>query len=295
MSYRPHSILLERNKMIVFLMLSGKETLQSIADRYDCTRENIRRILVNEGVTVRHGFRIRADKAKQKAEVQYKKLEINGIFGQVAKDYENGAIARELVSKYSLSEWRINQIIKRSGIMRRKGGFASIRGRVCENTSNIIALSKQGFRFTEIVSELNLKPGHVAAVRYRHGLGNSDRRAAQHLGPRMTNWPYLPNWSKQSDTGADLMRKVNAVVPRNFPDHMRADICQELIVRILSGEINIDSISEAFPVVLTDFRRLHPFKFAPISLDAPIRATDSRTLHDILSADDIRDRVDWVR
>jgi hypothetical protein len=63
--------------------------------------------------------------------------------------------------------------------------------------------------------------------------------------PRMVNpkqallaYPYI---STPRPEHADLLA-INAIVPKGIPDHMRADICQEIMVAILEGRTTLDAL-----------------------------------------------------
>lgn len=101
-----------------------------------------------------------------------------------------------------------------------------------------------------------------------------DRRVA------LSNYPYLRG---ADDDGARLIAAVNEIVPRTFPDHMRADVCQDLLLKVLEGECTISSLKDGSATAIRQYYKLHPGKFGPISLDAPIPGTDGLTLIDTIA------------
>lgn len=103
-----------------------------------------------------------------------------------------------------------------------------------------------------------------------------DRRIA------LSNYPYLRG---RDDDGARLIEAVNSVVPRTFPDHMRADICQDLLLSVLEGESTIEQLKAGTSSAVRKYYKLHPGKFGPISLDAPIPGTENLTLIDTIPSD----------
>jgi len=53
--------------------------------------------------------------------------------------------------------------------------------------------------------------------------------------------PRYPYIVVPRDEHADLLA-VNAIVPRSIPDHMRADMCQEIMVAILEGRTTLEML-----------------------------------------------------
>lgn len=95
------------------------------------------------------------------------------------------------------------------------------------------------------------------------------------------NYPYLRGEDK---TGA-MIEAVNAVVPRLFPNHMRADICQDLLLAILEGEATIQTLKDGSAKAIRKYYKLHPGKFGPVSLDAPVRGTENLRIGDLIAND----------
>lgn len=53
-------------------------------------------------------------------------------------------------------------------------------------------------------------------------------------------YPYI---AKAKPENADL-RAINAVVPANIPEHMRADICQEIMLAVLEGRTTLEQLQQ---------------------------------------------------
>jgi hypothetical protein len=96
-------------------------------------------------------------------------------------------------------------------------------------------------------------------------------------------YPFILHDPSKPKEGEELVRLVNAAVPASWPDFLRADVCQDLIVAILTGEISKD---ELHPGNVKEFStrvfRMHPTKYAPISLDAPVPGTDKQPWNEII-------------
>lgn len=105
-------------------------------------------------------------------------------------------------------------------------------------------------------------------------------------------YPYLAHNSERPDDGKELMKLVHSVVPREFPDHIRADICQEMIVSVLSGEVSRDNLHDHVRKHIRKVFKVNPTKYNEgegatgirLSLDAKLTfgLDDDRTLHDHL-------------
>ena len=95
-------------------------------------------------------------------------------------------------------------------------------------------------------------------------------------------YPFLMHDPKDTD-GGDLVVRVNNAVPKGLPEQIRADICQDIIVAILSGELSeseLDSGGDIRPFI-TAGRKLFADKWKHVSLDAPMFGDSSTTMHDV--------------
>ena len=63
------------------------------------------------------------------------------------------------------------------------------------------------------------------------------------LQPRLLVYPYLPHTSRNhAISGAELTLEVSSIVSRAFPDFMRADICQTVLLAILEGKASLNDL-----------------------------------------------------
>lgn len=85
--------------------------------------------------------------------------------------------------------------------------------------------------------------------------------------------------------GKELIEAINRIVPRTFQDYERADICQELLLAVLEGETTIENLKDGSAECIRRYYKMHPGKFGPASLDAPISGTEGLTLADVLTTD----------
>lgn len=111
-----------------------------------------------------------------------------------------------------------------------------------------------------------IKKGYIDGRPFRTWTPRGDRSS----GP--TCWPYL----NQTEEGyTDLLCRVNDAVPRSWPDYIRADVCQDIVVAILSGEISERDIALHTRSFIRRHFKMFPVKdFQTVSLDAPLRASN---------------------
>lgn len=106
-------------------------------------------------------------------------------------------------------------------------------------------------------------------------------------------YPFLAHRPKEGDAERRLVVDVNNAVPKHLPDWLRADICQDLIVAILSGEIRRDELQGSIKEYAAKVFKAHPIKYGPLSLDHPIFDDGNTTLADTISNEEYRERLGW--
>lgn len=113
---------------------------------------------------------------------------------------------------------------------------------------------------------------HLRDIAHCSGYARPDMTAYwQQIRRRV--WPYL-----QGDyVGCDsLVKVVNEVIPRSVPEHMRADICQDAVVAILSCEIPQSAVT--LKPFLTKWFKENVIGYHPLSLDQPSRYREGETV-----------------
>lgn len=110
-------------------------------------------------------------------------------------------------------------------------------------------------------------------------------------------YPYLrtTNTSEASRDGAELLSFVNNLIPRRIPDDIRADICQDMIVAILTGETTRSQLDKDHRSFISKIFAQYPWKYKWISFDAPLSDEGGRTLHDIMSTEDAESAFNAAR
>jgi regulatory Fis family protein len=100
-------------------------------------------------------------------------------------------------------------------------------------------------------------------------------------------YPYLLSNALE---GASLLETIHNLVPRSLSEAVRADVCQEMVLAVLSGEIEIENLSKYVRQYIKTQSAYLPSKYEA-SLDAPISLNDGHrySLIDTISTDDYND------
>lgn len=81
---------------------------------------------------------------------------------------------------------------------------------------------------------------------------------------------YYPFITKAPTEDHDLLLAVDALVPKSLLNEVRADVCQDMLVAILSGEATLENIKDAPKKYVSQFFRQSPSKYNHLSLDTPM-------------------------
>lgn len=87
------------------------------------------------------------------------------------------------------------------------------------------------------------------------------------LSPMAEFWPFVSTAPSEEH---DLLVSVDKLVPRSLAEDVRADICQDIIIALLSGEATLDNVRDALPRYIKWFFNQSPSKYSHLSLDALI-------------------------
>jgi len=105
-----------------------------------------------------------------------------------------------------------------------------------------------------------------------------------HLRPQRPQVPELyPYISGVPTAEHEMLMAVDAIVPKGLPNAVRSDVCQDMIVAILSGEVTMENLKGDLKKYLGQFWRMFPDKYGPISLDGVVPGTDDFRLIDTIS------------
>jgi hypothetical protein len=107
-------------------------------------------------------------------------------------------------------------------------------------------------------------------------------------GIRNLFYPYLVHDPEKDDGGKALVMLANELVPHTLPEQWRADVCQDLIIGILAGDIPLEHAQDYVQQKISAAFKILPTKFdeggIKISLNAPLHGddNDNRTLMDTI-------------
>jgi len=89
----------------------------------------------------------------------------------------------------------------------------------------------------------------------------------------LSAYPYLPTLPRFADAnGAALTIEVSGLVSRAYPDFMRADVCQIVLLAILEGQTSLDDLKGSPDVLrafVRSYRKSQDNPYMVGSLDAP--------------------------
>ena len=107
-------------------------------------------------------------------------------------------------------------------------------------------------------------------------------------------YPYLPKATNAG--GADLVLAVSALVSRAFPDFMRADICQTVLLAILEGKSTLSDLqgsADALRGFVRSYRKANDEPRSITSMDAPRFDDDDRSGHESTLPAGVINRLEW--
>jgi hypothetical protein len=125
--------------------------------------------------------------------------------------------------------------------------------------------------FTYTRSGVDVQARWALARSYaRYGKPHFDKHAP-------TVWPFEGAYDgKQRERGEleelpDVLMQVGEMVPRGMPETLRQDLCQDLIVAVLSGETTLDELQGGnLRHYIREAFRHHPLRYGRYSLDQPV-------------------------
>lgn len=105
---------------------------------------------------------------------------------------------------------------------------------------------------------------------------------------RNPNWPYLPEKVETVEPidGVEMLLAVDSIVPKNLPPIIREEVCQDMVLAILEGEITREELAERRQQFIKGVFKRYPLKYGHVSLDAPMWSDSGKTLHDVLTYED---------
>lgn len=152
-----------------------------------------------------------------------------------------------------------------------------------------------GYRFTlERVSLETHRHRNMGAGGWRTFVSKRVPRKPKLRVPREAKPPPLLYPFLIHDAGRpehNLLKKVNAAVPRGLSPDLRADVCQDLVVGILCGDFSEDNLELPAKEMIRRVYKMFPTKYGPISLDAKMGDTGLTILDTLSEEDSIWNRI----
>lgn len=122
-------------------------------------------------------------------------------------------------------------------------------------------------------SGLSLPPAWRAVIYTRRPLKVRERQSP-------LQYPYLVETKGEH---IDLLT-VNALIPRGLPDHVRADVCQEIMLALWEKKVELSELKKAPSLVRSFIKSFnatnHEMNGYAMSLDMPMH--DGRSWYDVL-------------
>lgn len=188
-----------------------------------------------------------------------------------------------------MKEWRIEKQWKYDGVFTliREGKSASQierQQKVSRNTVNVYK-NKLLLQEPNLICPCGLPLSHkgLCSIRKEGRVYIITSRKSEPSLPYL-RWPFLTSGINVPS----YLHTIQEYVPMTLPEQIRAEVCQDLSLAIISGEI----VEEQIPFVAKDFVRnvfkLYPTKYGPLSLDQIIPGTDGLTLMDTIVGQDGR-------
>lgn len=90
------------------------------------------------------------------------------------------------------------------------------------------------------------------------------------------HWPHIPDDSLE---GAEMLKSVDEVVPKEMCKELREEICQDIIVDLLKGEITESDLKDRNKMkyyIRSNFKKFPRHNYATLSLDAPLGDSDGK-------------------
>lgn len=102
-------------------------------------------------------------------------------------------------------------------------------------------------------------------------------------------------WPFQNEDRGDankLVALVNGALPRGLPEQIRADVAQDMILGVLSGEIDEQGLEAHVRRYMRHHFKTVETPYLAVSLNQPVPGTDDRSWGDVLSTEMYQDRFE---
>lgn len=98
--------------------------------------------------------------------------------------------------------------------------------------------------------------------------------------PLTERWPFWTSEKKYPD----IVMEVDNIVGRNISEQIRADVCQDILLDIVSGKIMLQDVKRFLKDYIKKQYNLFSNKFNTVSLDSKIKGYDNLKIGDTIEA-----------
>lgn len=182
-------------------------------------------------------------------------------------------------NKWEQMRWFFTRVWHNKAILHLKPGLKDYIEFICENSK------VPNGRFTRPLGLFKINNDGDGALqrlpwRTKEWYGrHRPSRPAHITAPFSEFWPYV---TRAVQDEHNLLIAVDNIIPRSLHEQTRADICQDVIVSILSGEVSLENLSDTWPVYLKRTFKQYPSKYGHVSLDIPVFDGSKTTLAEVL-------------
>lgn len=134
------------------------------------------------------------------------------------------------------------------------------------------------------IARIKSHPERVAHWRTIEWISEKKKSRLWKPPERQLVYPYFSPCSHvhhANDTS--LVARVHGMVPKGIPAEIKGDLCQDLLVGVLSGDFTVDNIPDQIARYLRAARKFMPDQPRHVSFDAAFGNGDDRTMHDVFS------------
>lgn len=103
---------------------------------------------------------------------------------------------------------------------------------------------------------------------------------SQKTTPISSSYPYA---AKRDSSTPDYLRLIEAAIPVGVPDHLRSDMCQDMVLDILEGVLAVEDIEKAARSYMRKVFKMHDLKYRNVSLNQPVPGTDTEWIQTLRS------------
>lgn len=134
------------------------------------------------------------------------------------------------------------------------------RGPVHTREEQILELLRAGYLDSQIVRLM--KCHHKTVKRLRADVNDARRCECGQLFHHSGKCRVKPGWQTRArerrDDFDNLLVRINRRLPSSFPEEMRDDICQEMLLEVMNS---IDRILARTPQFISEYKKRYPFQY----------------------------------